>query len=77
MANDPKVQQLERQLVWNSPGPLGDIAAASVDSALSITGQMQADGRIERKGVYTPDEAVPFRAYIDELAARGVRIEEL
>jgi lysine 6-dehydrogenase len=45
--------------------------------SLSITGQMQADGRIERKGVYTPDEAVPFRAYVDELAARGVRIEEL
>jgi lysine 6-dehydrogenase len=45
--------------------------------SLSITGQMQADGRIARKGVYTPDEAVPFRAYVDELAARGVRIEEL
>jgi lysine 6-dehydrogenase len=45
--------------------------------SLSITGQMQADGRIERKGAYTPDEAVPFRAYVDELARRGVRIEEL
>lgn len=45
--------------------------------SLSITGQMQADGRIERMGVWTPDEAVPFRAYVDELAARGVRIEEL
>jgi lysine 6-dehydrogenase len=45
--------------------------------SLSITGQMQADGRIEPKGVYTPDEAVPFRAYVDELARRGVRIEEL
>jgi lysine 6-dehydrogenase len=45
--------------------------------SLSITGQMQADGRIERKGVYTPDEAVPFRGYVDELAERGVKIEEL
>jgi lysine 6-dehydrogenase len=45
--------------------------------SLSITGQMQADGRIERTGVYTPDESVPFRAYVDELAGRGVRIEEL
>ena len=45
--------------------------------SLSITGQMQANGRIERKGVHTPDEAVPFRAYVDELAARRVRIEEL
>jgi len=45
--------------------------------SLSITGQMQADGRIERKGVYTPDEAVPFEPYVEELAKRGVKIEEL
>ena len=45
MAKDAKVQQLERQLDWNSPGPLGDIAAASVDSALSITGQIVASLR--------------------------------
>jgi hypothetical protein len=45
VAKDPKVQQLERQLDWNSPGPLGDIAAASVDSALSITGQIVASLR--------------------------------
>jgi lysine 6-dehydrogenase len=45
--------------------------------SLSITGQMQADGRVERKGVHTPDEAVPFRPYLEELALRGVRIEEL
>jgi lysine 6-dehydrogenase len=30
--------------------------------SLSITGQMQADGRVTRKGVRTPDEAMPFRA---------------
>jgi len=45
--------------------------------SLSVTGQMQADGRITEKGVRTPDEAVPFRAYVDELGRRGVRIEEL
>jgi lysine 6-dehydrogenase len=45
--------------------------------SLSITGQMQADGRIAQKGVRTPDEAVPFPEYVDELARRGVRIEEL
>ncbi len=45
--------------------------------SLSVTGQMQADGRITEKGVCTPDEAVPFRAYVDELGRRGVRIEEL
>ncbi len=45
--------------------------------SLSITGQMQADGRVGQKGVHTPDEAIPFRAYVDELARRGVRIEEV
>ena len=29
--------------------------------SLSITGQMQADGRVTLKGVHTPDEAIPFR----------------
>ena len=29
--------------------------------SLSITGQMQAEGRVS-SGVHTPDEAMPFRA---------------
>jgi lysine 6-dehydrogenase len=45
--------------------------------SLSITGQMQADGRVTLKGVHTPDEAMPFRAYVEELGRRGIRIEEL
>ena len=45
--------------------------------SLSITGQMQADGRVTLKGVHTPDEAMPFQPYVSELARRGVRIEEL
>jgi lysine 6-dehydrogenase len=45
--------------------------------SLSITGQMQADGRVLRKGVRTPDEAMPYRAYVEELGKRGIRIEEL
>lgn len=44
--------------------------------SLSITGQLQATGQVS-PGVKTPDEAVPFRAYVDELARRGVKIEEL
>lgn len=44
--------------------------------SLAITGVMQADGRISSAGVFTPDEAVPFQAYVDELKQRGVRIEE-
>ena len=45
--------------------------------SLAITGLMQVDGRIGSAGVYTPDEAVPFQAYVDELAQRGVRIEQV
>jgi lysine 6-dehydrogenase len=45
--------------------------------SLSITGQMQADGRVTERGVHTPDEAMPFRGYVDELARRGICIEEL
>jgi lysine 6-dehydrogenase len=45
--------------------------------SLSITGQMQADGRVTAKGVRTPDEAIPYPAYVEELGRRGVRIEEL
>ena len=37
---------------------------------------MQVDGRIAKKGVYVPDEAVPCRPYVAELARRGIAIEE-
>jgi lysine 6-dehydrogenase len=45
--------------------------------SLSITGLMQADGRITSRGVHTPDEAVPFAAYVQELKTRGVVIREV
>lgn len=45
--------------------------------SLAITGLMQADGRVTQKGVHTPDEAMPFQPYVDELARRGVMIREL
>jgi lysine 6-dehydrogenase len=45
--------------------------------SLAITGLMQADGRVKAKGVLTPDEAMPFQPYVDELAKRGVMIREL
>src|SRR6266550_4727374 len=39
--------------------------------SLAITGMMQVDGRIAEKGARTPDEAVPFQSYVDELKKRG------
>ena len=45
--------------------------------SLAITGLMQLDGRIAAKGVHTPDEAVPFQAYVDELKKRGIEVREV
>jgi len=45
--------------------------------SLAITGFMQVDGRISAAGAHTPDEAVPFRGYVDELKKRGVEIREV
>jgi lysine 6-dehydrogenase len=44
--------------------------------SLSITGQMQAAGRVTRMGVTTSYEGTPFAAYVQELAQRGIKIEE-
>jgi lysine 6-dehydrogenase len=44
--------------------------------SLSITGLMQARGEVKPYGVHTPDEAVPAKRYIEELAKRGVDIRE-
>jgi lysine 6-dehydrogenase len=45
--------------------------------SLSITGQMQARGEIELKGVHTPDECMPAEKYISELGKRGINIRQL
>ncbi len=44
--------------------------------SLAITGLMQLDGRITGAGVRTPDECVPAAPYIEELAKRGIVVEE-
>ena len=50
---------------------------ATATDRQAITGVMQADGRISEKGARTPDEAVPFQAYVEELKKRGVEIREI
>jgi lysine 6-dehydrogenase len=44
--------------------------------SLALTGLMQAGGEVLETGVRTPDEAVPFRRYVDGLARFGVQIRE-
>jgi lysine 6-dehydrogenase len=45
--------------------------------SLAITGLMQVDGRITARGAHTPDEAVPFGPYVNELRKRGIEIREV
>lgn len=42
--------------------------------SLSVTAQMQVAGTVARTGVATAYEAMPFTAYVDALAARGIDI---
>ena len=44
--------------------------------SLSVTGLMQLSGDIARTGAFVPDEGVPAKPYIAELARRGILIEE-
>jgi len=44
--------------------------------SLAITGLLQLDGRITARGVRTPDECVPPGPYLEELARRGIVVEE-
>ena len=44
--------------------------------SLALIALMQADGTITAKGVQTPDQAVPFREYVEGLGRFGVQIRE-
>ena len=44
--------------------------------SLSIAGQFQASGKVTPPGVWTPDECMPARDYIDELRKRGMDLKE-
>ncbi|MEZ4417295.1 MAG: saccharopine dehydrogenase C-terminal domain-containing protein [Gemmatimonadota bacterium] len=49
----------------------------STGYSLAITALMQADGRVERMGVCTPDEAMPADAYLAELKRSGIEVKRL
>jgi len=44
--------------------------------SLALTGIMQADGTVTARGVHTPDEAMPYRPYVEGLKRFGVEIRE-
>jgi lysine 6-dehydrogenase len=45
--------------------------------SLSITGQMQAGGRVERFGVAPAYEGMPFEPYVSALKKRGIGVREV
>jgi lysine 6-dehydrogenase len=45
--------------------------------SLSLTGLMQANGTVTARGVHTPDEAMPFKPYVEGLKRFGVEIREV
>lgn len=50
--------------------------ARATANTISIAAQMIGNGTISKRGVYPPEQVVPGKAYIDEIAKRGVHIIE-
>lgn len=50
--------------------------ARATANTISAVAQMIADGTIDKRGVYPPEQIVPGDIYIDEMAKRGVSIHE-
>jgi lysine 6-dehydrogenase len=75
---DGQRKKLEWELVDRYDGQHGISAMMRTTGySLSITGLMQARGEVRPFGVHTPDEAVPAKRYIEELAKRGVEIKQI
>ena len=74
---DGRQVQCEFELIDRADTTLGISAMMRTTGfSLAITGQMQADGRIEKRGVHTSGQCTPYDAYVEELAKRGVEIRE-
>jgi lysine 6-dehydrogenase len=76
------VDGMPRRLVWELVDRADEKHGISAmmrttGYSLSITGQMQVRGEVQPPGVHTPDECVPARRYIEELATRGVGIRQV
>lgn len=51
--------------------------ARATANTISIAAQMIGNGTITKRGVYPPEQVVPGKEYIEEIAKRGVNIEEV
>ena len=50
--------------------------ARATASTISVVAQMIGNGVIEKRGVFPPEQIVPGKEYIQEMAKRGVDIKE-
>ncbi|MGM8215250.1 saccharopine dehydrogenase family protein [Bacillaceae bacterium W0354] len=50
--------------------------ARATANTISVVAQMIGNGTITKRGVYAPENIVPGKEYIDEMAKRGVMIKE-
>ncbi|MFC0301274.1 saccharopine dehydrogenase family protein [Virgibacillus soli] len=50
--------------------------ARATANTISVVAQLIANGEISKKGVYPPEQIVPGRIYMEEMAKRGVIIKE-
>ncbi|MDC3412124.1 saccharopine dehydrogenase NADP-binding domain-containing protein [Aquibacillus sp. 3ASR75-11] len=50
--------------------------ARATANSISVVAQMIGSGTINKKGVYPPEQIVPGKKYIEEMAKRGVHINE-
>lgn len=67
--------EYEMQTVKDRENKVTAMARATANT-ISIAAQMIGNGTISKRGVYPPEQVVPGKAYIDEIAKRGVHIEE-
>ncbi|NEU31151.1 saccharopine dehydrogenase [bacterium LRH843] len=50
--------------------------ARATANTISVVAQMIGNGTISKRGVYPPEQIVPGKEYIEEMAKRGIRIFE-
>ena len=51
--------------------------ARGTANTISVVAQMIGNGTITKRGVYPPEQIVPGKAYMEEMAKRGIDISEV
>lgn len=72
---EQKIYQYEMTTYKDRKHNVTAMARATANS-ISVVAQMIGNGTISKRGVYPPEQIVPGKAYIQEMAKRGVDIKE-